>query len=331
MPNTNSSTLNTQNLIDYARVFDWTVPTVGLAGYDDEPALSFAQIIVQQIMNKNDPWKWNSYRFPAFFTSPYQQDFPTSISQNLMGWLEGATIIQQNNNSQPIPQPPIRAVARLQPTSLCGTPSEVCWILNRNAITGLWPGANVAYQNPLASLGGGPGSNPLTAITDTNGNIQVVTTYGVTGNTQPSWPAANTAAGTVTNDGTVRWTVQDPNGVAIRVNAIASNGSVVWQVLPVYQQKPPTISSLSSTFAPIPDDLEYLIKQGFLALCWKKSDKKTFQIEYAQWLADIKDALGASDRETQDFGISPSEPITGGSGLGGYSYPGWQGWSNSGN
>lgn len=331
MPNTNSSQLTVQNLIDYARVHPYTTPTLGLAGYDAEPAVSFGQIIVQRLMTKNDPWKWNSYNFPPFFTQPYQQDYPTSISQNTLGWLENATMIDINNGSQPLPQPPIRAVARLLPTSTCGNPTEICWIVNRNCILGTWPGNNVTYQNPLVTLGGGPGSNPLTAILDPNGNIQVVTGYGTTLSSGiPSWPSAGAQAGTVTSDGTVNWTVQDPNGVAIRLNMLAVNGSPVWQIIPAYQQKPPVINSIGSTFAPIPDDLDYLIKQGFLALCWKQADKKTFQIEYAQWLQDIASAMEGSDREPQEFGIFPSEGLQQGGQVSGYSYAGWPGWSSNG-
>ena len=332
MANTNSSTITVQTLIDYVRsAYEKATATVGVAGYDLEPGLSYANDIIQKVMNKNNPWKWNSYLFPTFYTQPYQQDYPTSISQNTMGWLEDATMIGINNNSLPLPQPPIRCVARLLATSATGDPSEICWIPNRKAILGVWPGAGVTYQSPLTVNGvGGPGSNPLTAILDPNGNIQVVTQYGVTGG-GPSWPAASASAGTVTNDGSVQWTVQDPNGVALRVNFLATYGSYVWQINAVYQEKPPLLTTLSQTFAPIPDDLGYLIKQGFLVYCYKKSEPKLFAQEYAQWIQDVKEAMEASDREPQEFGMYPSEPITGSGGLGAYSYPGWPGWTNMGN
>ena len=333
--NTLPSSFSVQNLIDYARTFDFTVPTVGLAGYSDEPSLSFSNDIMQKILAKDNPWKWNSYVAPIFYSQPYQQDYPTSISANTMGWLESATFTDINN-PQGTPQfhvqPILQCVARLQPTYQLGVPTQICWIMNRNAQTGAWPGASIVYQNPLVSAGGGPGANPLTAITDTNGNIQVVTTYGTTGTVQPSWPAANAAAGTVTNDGTAQWTVQDPNGIAFRLDAMATYGSNVWQFNVTYQERAPLITTLTQTFAPIPDDLQYLIKQGFLAFCYKKSDRKTFQVEYAQWLEDIQQALEQTDRETQSFGFYPSDALQrsgggSGSGVGGYGYPGWQGWS----
>jgi len=331
--NTSSSTISPQTLIKYARTFDWCTPVVGEVGYTTEPALSFSNDIMQKIIAMNNPWKWNSYAIPVFYSQPYQQDYPTSISQDSLGWLESGTFIDINNTSTPKPQPQIQAVARLQPTFICGIPTQVCWIPNRNATLGTWPGNNITYTNPLQSAGGGPGNNPLTAILDPNGNIQVVTTYGVTLATgTPTWPAAVAAAGTTTSDGTVTWTVQDPNGVAFRLDRLATNNSNVWEFHLFYQQKAPLILTLGQTFAPIPDDLGYLLRQGFLTMCYKKADKNTFQTEFQQWLMSIQDALVESDREIQTFGISPLDPIQGGGAGtgGGYGYPGWPGWSSNG-
>jgi hypothetical protein len=328
-----TSSVTTQQLIDYARVFPWTVPAVGVAGYGKQPALAFANHIMQQIISKANPWKWNSQPFPVFYTQPYQQDYPTNISQNTIGWLESATIIDINNTQIPKPQPPIECVARILPTYLCDIPTEICWVPNTVAITAQWPGPNITYTNPVADpmTGmGGPANNPFTAITDPNGNIQVISEYGTTGSTPPSWPLSGATPGTITMDGSAEWTLADPDGVAIRVNALATNMSQVWAVVPIYQVKPPTVLSLSQTFAPIPDDLDYLIQQGFLAYCTKIADRKKFADEFAQWKDDIQEAMGASDREPQDFGMYPQSPIQGGGNGGGngtFGYPGWPGWS----
>ena len=328
------STLTAQQLIDYARCFSWTTPSLGVSGYGDEPAVSFLDDIVKKILAKSNPWKWNEKQAPIFYTQPYQQDYPTSIAQGVMGWLSAATMLDINNQSQQPPiRPPINCVARLQPTNVVGRPTKVCYIINSMALTGTWPGPQVAYVNPLVSAGGGPSNNPLTAITDTNGNIQVVTTYGVTGGSQPSWPAALSTPGTTTTDGSVVWTLIDPNGVAFRLDALATNGSNVWQFNVNYQLKPPNITSLSQTIFPIPDDLSYLVKQGFLAYCYKQVDNNKFKEEYAQWIEDIQSAMESSDREYQEYGFAPSMGIAGvgGGAADGYNYPGWPGWTNDGN
>lgn len=329
MSSTNSSTLTGQNVLDYARAFPWTTSVLGTVGYSQEPAVSFLDDVVKKILAKANPWKWNMVPAPVFYTQPYQQDYPTSISQNDLGWLMNCTMVDINNASQQPPvQPPIRAVQNLLPTSSCGNPNQICWIPNQLAITGNWPGPGIPYKNPLYINGGGPGNNPFTAISDSNGNIQVLTQYGVTGTVQPTWPAANAPAGTITNDGTVVWTVVDPNGIAFRLDRLATYGSEVWQMKPTYQRKPPNITSLSQTFYPIPDDLSYLIKQGFMAYCYQQIDSAKFQEQFAQWILDIQTAMMGSDREPQEFGFYPAQPLQGGGTTGQYGYPGWLGWSS---
>lgn len=332
MASTNPSTLTAQILIDYARSMGIPNSVLGVSGYSSEPAVSFLDDVVKKIMNKANPWKWNQISATPFYTQPYQQDYPTSIGQSVMGWLHNCTMIDVNNASQlPPVQPPVNCVQNLQPTSNCGYPSKICWIINSLAITGTWPGPSTLYVNPLISLGGGPASNPFTAITDTNGNIQVVTQYGTTGGGQPTWPAAGSAPGTITPDGGVQWTLVDPNGIAFRLDRLATFNSNVWQILPTYQQKPPNIVSLKQTVAPIPDDLSYLVKQGFLTYCYKIAEPERFQTEFAQWLQDVQEALGASDREYQEFGFAPQQSlVSGGPTVGGYGYPGWMGWSSDG-
>jgi hypothetical protein len=342
MANTVASTLNAQLLVDYARTFPWTRPVLGLAGYSSQPAVSFLDEVVKKILAKTNPWKWNAQKFPVIETQPYQQDYPTNISQNTLGWLQAAVIADINNTQNPVPIIPINAVDRLLPTIVTGRPQKVCWITNNNAQTGVWgrgypndPGPNMAYMNPLVILGGGPGVNPNTAITDANGNIWVVTSYGlnnaqgVTGNTAPL-AVANSPAGTTFLDGQITWTIVDPNGVALRVDAMATYQSLVWELRVIYQQKPPNIKTIGQTIAPIPDDLDYLVKQGFLCFCTKQAARDKFPAEYAQWLEDIQGAMGSSDREYQEFGFYPSTPIQGGGGEGGnvgtWGYPGWPGW-----
>lgn len=331
MPNSVTSDLTPQLLVNYARLYPWTKPAVGLAGYADQPACSFVDDIVKKIMAESNPWKWNAVKVPRLLTQPYQQDYPTSISQNTLGWLQSGVISDINNPSLPMPRAPMTVVKNLLPTSDCDIPLKACWIPNSLALTGQWPGPGTTYTNPLNSEGGGPGTNPLTAITDTNGNIQVVTTYGVTGTQPPTWPAAGAQAGVPTPDGSVVWTVQDPNGIAFRLNKLATFNSQVWAIHLVYQNKPPNITALKQSISPIPGDLDYLVRQGFLAHCWKQADSSKFPVEYKQWMDDIQLAMGSSDREAEEFGFSPAQPIQGGGYQeGGYGYGGWPGWTSGG-
>jgi hypothetical protein len=106
---------------------------------------------------------------------------------------------------------------------------------------------------------------------------------------------------------------------------------LVWQLRVLYQKQPPNILTLTQNIFPIPDSLNYLVKQGFLAYCTKQTDMSKFAGEYAQWLEDIQSAMGSSDRQANEFGFYPAAPIQGGGGdagsVGSWGYPGWPGWS----
>ena len=43
---------------------------------------------------------------------------------------------------------------------------------------------------------------------------------------------------------------------------------------------------------------------------------------------DIQTAMMGSDREPQEFGFYPAQPLQGGGTTGQYGYPGWLGWSS---
>ena len=149
MASTNSSTLTPQDLVDYARPFPWTQPVTNVAGWPDEPALSFINIIVQKICAKPNPWKWNAGVFPKFYTQPYQQDYPTSISQNVLGWLQAAVLTDINSTAPKKPIIPLTVVQSLLPTFLTATPQKAAWIPNALAQTGSWPGASVPGWRPV--------------------------------------------------------------------------------------------------------------------------------------------------------------------------------------
>ena len=184
--------------------------------------------------------------------------------------------------------------------------------------------AGSGSRNVLTSLDGVNWTNPAPQLNIAPAVANVAVAYG----NGVFVGASGYLGDTLTSPDGLQWTVQDPNGIAFRLDQVASFGSQVYQISPVYQLKPPNITSLSQTIAPIPDDLSYLVKRGFLAYCYEQVDHAKFTIAYAEWQAAIKEALGASDREDQEFGFYPADAMQSGTG-GGYDYVGWPGWSNS--
>lgn len=83
------------------------------------------------------------------------------------------------------------------------------------------------------------------------------------------------------------------------------NKSKVWTIRPVYQVKPPTKTTLSDTWSPIPDELAYVYRQGFLAMAYKHADDPRYELEYKRFLLLMQNALGFADSEPDAEGFIP--------------------------
>lgn len=137
----------------------------------------------------------------------------------------------------------------------------------------------------------------------------------------------NGSAGLNVMDGTVRWTVANPNAVAMRVAPIPAFSGISWLMIPVYQRKPPILTSLQQLIAPVPDEYAYLFRQGFLAFCKEHAGVKDSRDAYLKWEEMIINALRSGDRERESASFYPSEGLVTG-GYGGYGQqlpigPGW--------
>lgn len=337
MPN---SSVYLQDVVDDTMRFGDLRPVLGVAGSSLEPALTIANEVVQELFAQRYNWKFNSFNVTPFQTISWQNDYAIPGLTNL-GWLENGVIIDINSTQIPKRKNKLEIVKDLQPTSdSFGRPFQVCWLQNSVLLYGTWgtglnvpntnntgltnPGPSVVYTNPLG--GATTPSNPITQIIDGNANLQVLTTYGTCGLVEPTWPAANSAPGTATSDGTCVWTVVDPRGQGLRLQMIPAAAGVVWQVMLRAQYKPPRFTSLQQTLDPIPDDFERYFKQGFRALCYQRSPeakvREKFTPEYALWQKAIGEAEGQADREPESYGAYPSgELMTPGCGNPGPSWP----------
>jgi hypothetical protein len=167
---------------------------------------------------------------------------------------------------------------------------------------------NTPYLFSLSQL-----QNPICQIKDTNGNLQVVTQYGVCGLNQPAWPASNAAPGTQTNDGTVIWTVADPNGMGVRILPVPNQSGVVFQINLVGQMPAIQFTDLSDTIAPLPNKYESYFRQGVIAQCYRYSPdpkiRAKFDIEFKLWKLTLNDLRAAEDRELEENRFVPEQSI----------------------
>jgi len=327
-----SSTLTVQNIIDPLRTYAEFRPLADIGGFETEPALSIANAVMQRMLSQAMNWKWNRAIVPTFLTVSLQQDYPTNVTD--MGWLEQGVRIDINNTSTPKPIFTMETVRDLAQTSYQTNTFNLSWVPNSLAILGKWT-ASTAY-----GAGYGRATTPATPIQsfrDVNGNllfinsnslglsinspgysgtpISTIPPFGTSGLAQPSLPAASAAGATVV-DGTVTWTVADPDGYAIRVAPIPSFSGLCWLISALYQKKPPMLTSLGQTLDPVPDEFSYLFRQGLMAMLYQHSVEPAAARKagpaYQQWEEDLMIALRGADREREDASLYPSEGLMGG-------------------
>jgi hypothetical protein len=349
MPNSN---IRLQEVVDDASTLGDVAPALATGGFINAPALSIANDVMQAIINGGPGaqpfnWKWNRINVSPFNTNSYQQDYFVPGVINL-GWLESSWAVNINQTSIPKQKIPLEVKKDLMVTDdQTGYPGKICWLPNSMLQTGTWgqaplgpvagspsgttdasgpgqtglqnPGPNVIYTNPIGTLA--QPTNATTAIQDPNGNLWVLTTYGVCGNTQPSWPttpvyptiASPSTVATTVADGTCVWTAINPSGQGFRLNPIPPQTGVVWQIIVVAQMKAPRFSSLSQTLEPLPDDFEWAFKQGFFAECYRRNPDPKVRAKYRDerqlWLEALDKAVRQSDREEDDMGFYPGTSV----------------------
>lgn len=350
----NNSTTTLQNIIDDALTLGDVAPTLATGGRSQAPALSIANDVMLAMLQggpNGQPfnWKWNRFNLPPFLTISFQQDYFVPGLVNL-SWLESAWASNINQTSVPKQNTPVEVHKDLEITyAQTGYPAKACWIPCDQMQTGTWgvsplgptlnepngvtnsfgpnaiglqnPGPGVVYTNPLGLLQ--TPTNATTQITDPNGNLWVLTTFGTCGNIQPTWPlttaityptyATPTVTATTVQDGTCVWTAINPKGQGIRLNPIPPQTGIVWQIQMVGQMRPPRLQSVNQLLNPIPDDYITYFKQGFFAECYRRNpDPKVrakYQMERQMWLEALDKAVRQGDREMDDFGFYPGSQI----------------------
>lgn len=351
MPGSNS-TIALSDIIDDASTLGDVSPALARGGYSNQPALSIANDVMQAMINGGPGgqpfnWKWNRFNVKPFVTISYQQDnfIPGLVN---LAWIESAWASNINQTSVPKQVFPLEAHKDLEITyAQTGYPGKCAWIPNDFMQTGTWgasplgptagnasgnvsgfgtnagglqnPGPGVIYTNPIGVLQ--TPANATTCITDPNGNLWSLTTYGTCGNTQPTWPTTpayptftspNITATTVT-DGTCVWTAINPKGQGIRLSPIPPQTGIVWQIQIVGQMRAPRFTTLGQLLNPIPDDYAIYFKQGFFAECYRRNPDPKVSAKYTMerqlWLEALDKAVKQSDREQDDLGFYPGTQI----------------------
>jgi hypothetical protein len=323
------STVTLQNIADIlAGIVDIRV-ILSVGGYSNTTMLTIANDVMNELCAQPFPWKWNEIVLPEFYSNSFQQDYALPITN--LASLQRGIAVDINNSSIPKPWGYVEVVReQTEATSSWNGPCpffanpvfRANWELNANLYYGVWGGANVGsgtlgnnpqagsvYTNPVGAAS--QPSNPITQLTDANGNLIVLTGYGVEGTTAPVAPA-NSAAGTIATPGagaTTQWTVVDPNGQGIRVNPVPSQSGVTWQFNLIGQAKPVRFTSLSQYLTPLPDSFEPTFRQGCTAQAYRYSPetkvRDKFDKEWPLWIRSLALSREKSDKEREGFRFVP--------------------------
>lgn len=347
------SKITLQNILDKVLPLGDVNPVLNnVSGYQLEPFVTIVGDVYSEIVGLPFPHKWNEVKLPLFYTNSWQQDYalvnPNGTSVYNVEWLERGIVIDMTSNSIPkawgyvecgrqLPQATgtfIQPSAWRMPTFLAN------WFPNYMLYYGTWggtdagspttgnnPGPGAIFTNPLNATSNSQPNNPISQVLDPNGNLQVVTVYGTCGATTPNWPPANSAPGTQTTDGTVVWTVVDPNAIGIRIFPVPSQTGAVFQFNIIAQKPAKQFTSLQDTLDPFPDKYESYFRQGVIAQCYRYSSvasvQAKFEKNYQLWLKSLNDLKAMEDRETEENVFIPEQSIF--SRGGGSRGAGWRG------
>lgn len=335
------STVTVQQVVNLASTHIELLPVAGVGGYTNEPALSLANDVLQTIMASTYEmpngevlsldWKWNRAEMPMFVTSPNRQDylFAGATFFGLGGDACGAGIDLATNNALTISGSTV-TIKLLEP--YCGAVGDVCYIL------GTGSNYDSVFTANGANNAGFSGNTYTITNLSTDGKTVTATITGTASGTSGSagindfgWLAGATIIG-IGNGGPILPTrhveavrdiqpygyanipekvcvLQDLGTGVLKIRFYPVVGTTVWGVNLVYQKKAVLLTSLSSTWSPIPDEVSYLVRQGFLAKAYRYVDSKRSEIEETKFSNTMRKALGADERETPDVGLYPAEGI----------------------
>jgi hypothetical protein len=288
-------------------------------GYGNALALEMINRVLADLLTARFNWKFNRAVATPFYTNSWQQDYPQlAQAAGPIGWGEDCDMVDINNTQIPKPLWNMTWRRGLSRTSVqMWRPGELCWMYNSELSLGSWPGPGVTYY-PLVTSGP-QGANPIMNFVDANGNILILTGFGITGGSQPSAPA-NSAEGVTVTDGGCTWTVASGGSQGFRLDKLPNQTGPAYQINPYYQMEPPTIATFKKALNPFPDSYLRHVRRGLEAECLAASpnpaDAKRGQEMLALvkgkeglvkgWVAEIvADMTKEGDKEPNVYGLVP--------------------------
>jgi hypothetical protein len=158
--------------VQWAMTFTQMTPIIGVAGFNEEPALTICNNVIQRMIAKPYNWKFNSQDITPFLTvassgvgttpcplatpscpTPCSGTTCTPLQDYLqnytnIAWLEAAWRIDILSTAVPQPLENIEVVRIIRPTSQTDNPMKMAWMYENNdgGIFRLWPIPSISKQ-----------------------------------------------------------------------------------------------------------------------------------------------------------------------------------------
>jgi hypothetical protein len=333
------STIAIQKTVNLASQHVELIPLIGVGGYQNEPALSLANDVLQNLLASPLDFKWNRAEMNLFVTSPNRQDylFAGAVLFSLNSGFS-AGIDLTSNNALTISGQTVTIKTLEQYNGAVG---DVCYIrgtgsnydstFTQNGVTSGFAGNTYAITvisgltitatltGTASGVSGSAGINDFGwlaagTLVNLNTNTAILPTRNLNAvrDLQPySTAALPTEVAVITDLGT--------GVLKIRFRPVPGFGNIFGCNL-VYQKKAPLKTALTDTWTPVPDEVSYVVRQGFLAAAYRYANSPRADVEEQKFAAVIQRALGGDERETSDIGLVPEQ------GLMTNDFLGFQGW-----
>lgn len=124
-----ASTFTVQSVVNWAQTQIRLAPLTGVGGQANEPALTIANDVLQDVFAFPNAWKFNRQSLDSFQTIAYQQEYTakqSNASVTNIGFLERVTFEDTNNTATPKPVRDGEVVFSIPKESYTDNPFKIC-------------------------------------------------------------------------------------------------------------------------------------------------------------------------------------------------------------
>ena len=298
-----------------------------MGGYSNEPALTFVNDTMAEILSPPFPWKFNEIVMNMLVTQTNKQDYKFAgacafvlSGKNVVGGigigLASANAITESSFTVTVNTLEDHNFAVGDTVYMTGnTVAAYNSTFSVTPALSAWSGGWVITATPTTKqfqflhAQSGLSASGAAGITDF-GWLQYGTMVDNNDGSSPQATRELEAYRTLRPFGKVgtqnKFAIAESGTAGVlRVRFYYVPGSAAWGVTPVYQKKAPVATDLSGTWAPIPDELAFMANQVFLGKAYGHYGSAKADIEVQKGQATVMKCLGRDDAEQSDEFIVP--------------------------